>query len=666
MKADVTGYIKEDDHPIEVDADELVFPPNMGSIFADAVIERQPEARIWDVCRAYLEDRQFLLMERATQNFVQSMAVADSGRNRTMINLLKPIFRTLNSLLSTSYPGFRVSPASPTTQDIAKAQASAMALEWYWQEESIQYTLGKAIRWLVVTGNTAIREYWDEEKKKVCTAVYSPYDILFEPGTIDPDESDWIALRHLPKREDLKKAYPRFAEEIDAAAAITERDQQDPRQLKVPKNRIEIYEVYWRDGRRAVCLKDIYLFQSHTPKGIFPVQFIRYTDIPGKLWGMGVFQSLIDLQNQYNRGRQLVFDSADLMANPIWMVPKQCGITNNGISNTPGKKVWYDPSGGTPQRLPGVGMPGDFYTNLQTIQSEILDLSGVHSTTMGKRAVGISSGVAIKALSALDIGQLQMTQDHIEQAVKEMCKCVLVLMQTYMTEGLAVKMLSLAGRVVYKEIQQSDFVETPNVQLEANSLFRSEGEDKDAQTMQLLQNKLITPEQAKARLTYHTGDLDAYKKMMAFSQAQEALFVACGHAGADKGIEILPTDDLDAYATVFAEFIQSPDYNLLPPDRQQYVRDILVRLKNPTATAEQYGQEATAKIWPVQPTNPQDAASDMVASQTPLAGAQVLQEQQHMHAMKQSLQQAGLRNPEGNPSNPVSPMAPTPTQGVMP
>lgn len=656
--ASMTG---QDDHPLAEDADELVFPEMMGAMIQEAVGERLPEARIWDVCRAYLEDRQNLMMDKTTQNFVQS---TDGQRNKSIVNLLKPIYRTLNSLLSTMYPGFRVSPASPTTEDIGRAQASSLALDWYWQEEAIQYSIGKLVRWLIVCGNAAFKEAWDEQKKKVTTTVYSPYDIVFEPGTIDPDEADWIGLRSLPKREDLIKAYPRFKDEILEAAAITDRDQQDRNINKVPKNRIEIYEVYWRDGRRAVLLKDTYLFQSHTPKAIFPVQFVRYTDIPGKLWGQGVFQSLIDLQNQYNRGRQLTFDSADLMANPIWMVPKNCGITNNGISNAPGKKVWYDPSGGTPARLPGVGMPPDFYKNLETIQSEILDLSGVHSTTMGKRAIGVSSGVAIRALSALDIGQLQMTQDHIEQSVREMCKCVLVLMQAYMTGGLAVKMLSLAGRVVKKDIAQADFVDTPNVYIEANSLFRSEGEDKDAQTMQMYQDKLLEPQEAKARLGLHVGDMDSYKKMMAYSQADDALHVACGFAGADKGIEILPTDDVEAYKTVFAEFIQSPEYNFLTPDRQQYVRDILVRLANPNATAEQFGQIASQKIWPIQPTNPQDQASDMAASQSPLGGAQINEEAKHMAMLKSQALSSG---PPGMP--PASPMGaagmpPAPPNGM--
>jgi hypothetical protein len=160
------------------------------------------------------------------------------------------------------------------------------------------------------------------------------------------------------------------------------------------------------------------------------------------------------------------------MSNPKWLIPKTAGVNPNSITNRPGEKVFYNQAGGTPTQVGAAPLPSHIFDNITRLQSEMMDVSGIHSTTLGKRAVALQTG---------DRSQLQITMQNIEEAVKNLAECIIMLMKEHYNEPRMVRMMDGLGKLIFKELQNTDIVNNPEVFIEAGSLFRNEALDKNWQ-----------------------------------------------------------------------------------------------------------------------------------------------------------------------------------------
>jgi hypothetical protein len=618
--------------------------PDLKTQIEEATSDKSQLTRVWDLCSLFLRGKQHVRWDRGANNFTRT-------RNRSgstvTINLILNIYRNLQSKLALAYPSITVLPASPSSEDIVKSQAAETALKYYWSRDKVKRTLSDALGWVLLTGNCGL--YTRFTGKEVTTDVVSPYDLLFEPGATGFDQSAWVAIRQLKDRSSLEEAYPEHKD------FIKEQSVADPRaslqgylsmnEQRVLKDRLETYEVYFRNGDRVVLLGTRYIFKGKWPGDAFPVQFIRHTQVPGKLWGMGSVEPLIEIQTNYNRAREQVIENADLIANPKWMIPKTAGLASGALGSKAGEKVFYNAAGGPPPKPVSMpSLPGYVLSNVQQLASEMLDVAGVHATTLGKRAVGVHSGKAIESLSGKDMTQLQATQSNIEEAVEDMATVVLTLMKKYYTEPRMMKMLDNMGQVVFQQLQDTDLVETPEVFLEAGSLFRDEKQDRDQKVMDLLEMKLIDPATALKELSFHTGNSFVSKETQSIAHARELL------AASIEGdfIEIFPTDDLKTFEKVFSDFIRTANYYELPDDRQDYIRDILVSIQThgqPDMDAR--SEMLTKTVFPRLERAEEDAQKTVMSMDSPVAGAQVAAAADEFSALKMNRQLLdGAADPE--------------------
>ena len=627
------------------------FPANFKELANTSDYRRTEERRYWDLSLLFLEGKQWSQYDRST-----SLGVAGQNRGsepwRITVNLLLNIYRNILSTLSTEYPSIAVTPATATTDDILKAQTTELALKYFWSSDKMKQKLSDAFSWLLSCGTVGLHSYYDPLKKCVTTEVVSPFDLVFEPYVSSPEESDWIAIRRHVKKYELIKQFPEHEEFIKESS-----DSMDPSNRPgdaayelVPEGRLEIFEVYWKDGKHAFVLGDTYLHKNAHPygeNGSYPIQILRYTEVPGRLWGVGLIAPLIDMQWLYNKSRSQVLQNIELMSNPKWLIPKTAGVNPNSITNRPGEKVFYNQAGGTPTQVGAAPLPSHIFDNITRLQSEMMDVSGIHSTTLGKRAVGVTSGKAIEALQTGDRSQLQITMMNIEEAVKNLAECTIMLMKEHYNEPKMIRMMDGLGKLIFKELQNTDIVNNPEVFIEAGSLFRNEALDRDAKILQLYEMKLLPPDEALKELSYRTGNKYVVQRMESMAHAEDLLNAA--KKGFD--IEIFRTDDLSVFKEVFGGYMRQTEYYSLPPDRQEYIRDVYIAIENATMPPEQQGQQKLEeKVYPksVAPTDDQAQLESIMLQNSQQGQAQQLEEALAMEQIAGSLQGAEEQMSLGN------------------
>ena len=583
----------------------------------ESLEDKRIDQRLWDASLMFLEGRQWLNYDKRVDQYVAA-SVSSSVGYKVTVNLLLNVYRNVVARLALAYPSVVVLPASPVYDDIIKAQSSETALKYFWQSQRVKDTLIKSIEWLLTTGTVALHTYYDPGDKNCKLAAFGAYDIFFEKGVRSPDESQWVALRTYHSKADLRKAYPKKVDVIDRTVSVTADDSTSGvTPLDHPgsvADRVEIYEIYWRDGRHAITTGSDYLYTEEYPVGCFPIQIIRYTSIPRRCWGLSLLAPLLDLQLLYNKARSQLSHNIDLMGSPKWLVPKTSGVSTGSITNRPGEKVYYNPAGGRPEQIAPAPIPSYVIDNMARIQSEMGDVAGLHSVTLGKRAVGVTSGKAMETLASYDTSQLQGTQNEIEAAVASMAKCALMLMQHYYTEPKMVRMLDNMGKAAFKAIKGTDLSNDPEVFIEAGSLFRHEAQDRDAKVVELMQLGLLDPKIAMDELSFRTGNSFVSERVRGLAHAKDILEAV--KMGADPQIYL--SDDLEAFRKVFTEFMQSTDFYALEDDVQDNISRILVAINTagmPPEAFEQAAQNLTVwprpKPQPLQALGPQGVAPPM-------------------------------------------------------
>jgi len=604
--------------------EQLDFPESFIKEIQTSDYRKNTESKVWDLTLLFLEGRQWVTWDNTSRGYVNTSKT--NTQWKITVNLLLNIYRNLLSKLQTTYPSVAVTPASASTEDIVKAQVSELTLKYYWMKDSVKETISEAFAWLLSCGTIGLHSYLDPDDGEVKTEVINPYDLVFEPFVDKPSESDFIAIRRHVKRWQLKKTFPEHKKFIDEA-----NDSLDPAKrpgeatyASVPANRVEVFEVYWQDGKHAILLGDTYLYQGENPLGYIPIEIVKYTEVPGKLWGIGVLSPLVDIQWLYNKSRAQVLQNIELMSNPKWLIPKTCGVNPQAISGRAGEKVFYTPAGGKPEQISAAPLPGHVFDNISRLQSEMMDISGIHSTSLGKRAVGISSGKAIEALSGQDMGQLGVSQLAMELAVGKVAQTVLRLMKIYYKEDRMIRMMDGVGKLVFKQLKNTDLDDNPEIFIETGSLYRSEAVDRDAKILELYEMKLLPPEEALKELSYKTGNRFVVQRMESMAHAQELLDAS--KLGYD--IEIFRTDDLAVFKEVFGGFMKQSDYYSLKEETQDYIRDVYVAIES-AGLPPQEGQEQQAmdKVFPrdVSPEKIKDQIGAVLTQESKQAQAQQIE-----------------------------------------
>jgi len=604
----------------------------------EARAEKSAMVRAWDLTRCFVEGKQHVFWNEAQGTF-SAMEPAPSERNRTTINKMLGIYRNVQSRLAASMPGIGCLPTSSTTEAVLKAMACEHAAQAYLLSGRTGDTIHKKIRqFSVMWGAAWLVPRYNPKTQTIETQVYSNYDVFFDKGAMDVEDSDWVGLRSFHVASAIKEAYPKFEKQIDAAASATREGHFNT----VPDKRVELFNVYERaSGLHKVVIRDQVLWSGPYPYGKFPVQRIAFTDIPFVPFGAGLMFSLIDIQNQYNKGRKLLFDSIESMANPGWLIPKNCGVRNDVDTSKPGWRMPYNPLHGKPEQADLKPMPSYVFENLAMIGVEFQDVSNIHDSAAGKRPNGIEAGVALQMLVQQDVTVLEDAMENMELGMAAHMEDVLRYMKFFYDEPREIRLLSTAGGLVHRTLQATDLVENPQIAIEAGTMFRATAEDREKRALSLLQAQLINAREAKQAILFRAPGMSATKKMAGLFHAREML-EACKQITAESpiiDIEILPVDDLEAFEMVFHEFIETPEYYMTSPEAQETIRNVLLRVRSPDATPEQFAQEANRKVWPVQVGNAMEAANLSAVLGGQPAGVNAAMEAQRMQALRAEMRE---------------------------
>lgn len=599
--------------------------PGADKIWRDLEASRDAKSTVLkhaDESLLFLEGRQWIRWDRKRSEYVD--VPPPEKRPRVTINLLLGPYRNLLSNLTVDWPGVTCMPTAESDEDIVKSRAAAALLQLYWQNAGLEYVYLALMEWVVSTGTAALHTFWDGDKSTPVTEVVSLYDLFPEANVDDERNMNWMAVRRAIRRGDLAEAHPKKKEKIDALPCLDVTDESyrdeeseytaydgDAEATDNEDDRIEVFDVYWRDGRHVKIAKGLVLERNDTGLDRIPIQVVRYHHLPGAFWGVSAPKPALEIQYCYNRMRSQIIELIDKFSNPVWKRPIGSRTPVDEFHSGPGNVINYNPNLPEPKREAAPPLPAHVMAGPPTLAAEIQDAFLVHSTTMGKRAAGINAAVSMQELRENDLNQLTPVKKESEHSLQDCCKCVLLLYQEHWEEaGKTVAILDGPGEVMFREIPQTLFDgPVPEVFVQTGSMFRSDAAARDQAIYMQLQLGIITPEEASHLLSSKARVGDGFKRVMMMRHCLDMLEVAKAAEeifqtrGAPPTIMVFP-DEAEMVVEVWGNYMRTLGYYKLPKAAQDLIYEVYVDASTMGLPIEARLQARELMAHPLQPMSP--------------------------------------------------------------
>lgn len=194
----------------------------------------------------------------------------------------------------------------------------------------------------------------------------------------------------------------------------------------------------------------------------FPVTAFRYAPFPGRFWGQGLLEHLIDAQEDYNTTRTQLMQQRDILSHPQWVQERNAQVGPK--VNDYGYFLEYE--GKKPDLIQPPALSQTHVVNLDYAKSDMQMIAAQSDVSQARVPEGVRSGVAIRYLQEQDQMVLGPTVEDMEDGWQEVNRKILTLTWKFADRPKMIR--------TYGEFQQADITIYKGSQLNGNVFVRLE------------------------------------------------------------------------------------------------------------------------------------------------------------------------------------------------
>jgi hypothetical protein len=543
-------------------ARERKLPMQFRAELEDARSLRFADVAIWDYGLAFLLGNQELVVDRLSLDPTRAREL--KGKVTAVTNRILPAYRSTVAAFSPQMPSMSARSLSAAYEGEMSAISANMAARALWLQADMEWAVRKAVEWCSPCGNVGLHVWANQTKEKIEVDVVSPYDLLFEAYATRPELARWSAVRKFVRREEAIDLFPDAEDFFEEAQADSgDGDAPDGATIQ-PSDRLEMWWVYYKDGRCGVWCQSQWVYESDYPDWCDPVILIRWTPMPNRIWGISQIMPAIIPQLRYNQIDELLFQIMKIASSPQWIVSRQAMVDKRSLNNNPGQVIEYNDSGREPALRQAPPAPASLWDALAMQSAKIEDMMGAHSASQGKRVPNVSSGIGMETLIGQDDANLGLTQSEFQRAFEQAVKTGLVLMKHYMPSRMLIRVPGRASSSVMRAIETVDLSDKPDVVFGVGSMFAVNARSRDQQMLNLVQYGLPIAE-VVPHLSFKIDEHAEFERLQHLFFARSMLD-AMLEGSTVQWVPIVGF--MDAVEQIFGDFIRSPQFYL---DRQELV-----------------------------------------------------------------------------------------------
>lgn len=592
----------------------------INELHQEAISERRPQEFQWAVNFAY-----YLGYQHINYSPVTGSLHRDMDNEELIINRIAPYVETRTSKLTKNSPILTVMPDKNSRDVREGAKLSELLVKYLWKTQGMSPKLRSFALMLNLTGTAFFKTLWnpgigdkmqipsdkedgvlkfdnmgEEQIEELFTGdiethIRSPFAVLASPGATSMMDATWIIDRtHMTKRK-VKEMFPDVdLDNIKTGAEMTEYESfvnrlQSPifssyvgidqsrkeKSSNRKEEQIVLVKEFWmlpneiyEDGLVATVIGDTLVDLQAFPDGCKHYPIIRSVEKehPFNFYGQSTVTRLIPLQRRYNQARTQIAKNAAIMANVKWWAPKGHGMHEDALTDEEGEVVESNPNLPKPQQLPVVPLPNYVMESQMQDLKDIREISGEIEASQIPGAPQITAGVALETAAELSDVIVQPVIKNIQDALVELGRQWLIMANENYSDPRTLRIIGEDNRVLIQEFDKTDLKYQTDVSIQIESAL---GTSKAAQQQKLLDmwdRRIITDPQVFLR-AFMSGDLDII--MSDNDNFENVIAEDIEQIKNGKQPPVNLFDNHVLYIKRLSEFIQSPEFRRMPPDRQQ-------------------------------------------------------------------------------------------------
>lgn len=295
------------------------------------------------------------------------------------------------------------------------------------------------------TGMVRGKEAWAGD---VDLEVLDVWKVFPEP-TSAWEEVTWCVIARVRTLEWVRTTFPREGRFVDSDGgegdlfATMERTAaspvQSPGESDTRGETVRVLDYYEKpsrmfpQGRWIVVANGVLLYHEEalpSPKHRFPIVPYLGMYVPGRLWGRGWVEDLVDQQRELNRTESQIIENKNLMGRPKWRVYKESKLHEDALHDGPGEVVEVNYAEGVPgpEQLPALPLPQYVAEMPDRIKESMRNIAGVHEASTGNTIPG-APGVVLDLQQQADDTRLSQTTQLAAESWKDVDGQMLELVQ---------------------------------------------------------------------------------------------------------------------------------------------------------------------------------------------------------------------------------------------
>lgn len=404
-------------------------------------------------------------------------------------------------------PAMEARAVNTDYRSLAQTVLANGILDYYMREKKLERILKTATEIALIFGEGYIRLEWDATSGEEYTVdtgdeptdemvansdlsqpqevrqpqiVYSgdlkysalnPIDVIKDLYVQDPNDQDWIIVRHFKNKYDLSAKYPDLEDEI-VSIDISGDDIlafDFTTQMAVETDLIPIYEFYHRksdavpDGRLVVFLNDsTVLFDGPLPYQGIPVYRIAPGDFIGTAHGYSPAFDLLGLQESLDALYSTVITNQSTFGVQNIMIMKGHNIAYTQLSGGM-NLIEYDNEHGKPEPLNLTYTPPEIFNFINKLEQTMETLSGVNSVARGNPEANLRSGNALALIQSMAIQFNSGLQQSYAQLLEDVGTSTIKTLQQFAHIPRLAMITGKSTRPFLREFKSSDIADVDRI-----------------------------------------------------------------------------------------------------------------------------------------------------------------------------------------------------------
>jgi hypothetical protein len=535
--------------------------------------------------------------------------------------------------LTKNLPIARVIPNTNDNEDVSAAKYSDKSLMYLWDKIKMQTELSKAIVYKLLYGNSFIKTVWDPaigdfflepkqqttenekilfldpegglEKEKifmgeVSTKAVSPFSILVpNENCVSLIEQPWIMERIYLPIIDIEGMWPHLRGKI-----IPEMESQTKSEFErllssltstlIPNsshsvlnkedslNQEGLIKLFWMKPNWqytkgvvvAIVNKELAMiseFPNDYGDTIYPYVKLQERNDGSHFWQQATIERLIPIQKAINRLKEQKLTNAALMANIKWMVPKGSGLHDLALDDSSGEIVEYNSSVPVPAPAPIAPMPNYVQEFDTELKADFRDAGSQFETSVSPPP-RLVAGVAMEAFAEMSEEGLIPTIKMLSESIQSVAHTQLMLMNQEYFEKRKIKIIGTQGRVAVEYMSNLDLRNHTDVHIEVESLVPQFRSQKTQRLFDLWDRRIINdPNEFLELLRYGNWDMLLDKR----ERIKDEVETSIRQMVKGREPEVHQFQNHIIYLTRLSEFVQTPEFLQLIPERKQLILNAL-------------------------------------------------------------------------------------------